>query len=360
MTASTSARLVRKAVLPVVAITALILLLLYLQGTIGGHKVRPHTVPLSESGAPAGKIVPVEQREVEDVIDWPGTVTSRTVANVAPKVMAHILEVRVNIGSMVKSGEVVATLDDREVRARTQQARAAMTAAEARAGQAEADLRRVRTLFQKQAATSQDLEALEARAKAGRAQVAEARDALTEAQVLLGETTIRAPLDGVVAGRLVDPGDMAVPGKPVLVIQDPHSLRLETYVPARCAGMLAIGKGVQVRFDVPARELQARIEEIAPTTDPQSRTQLIKAALPPAPELQPGIFGTLRAPCGSHVAVLIPTSAVTRKGQLEMVRVLENGSPRLRDIKTGVTYADRTEVLSGLHAGEQVLVSDES
>jgi RND family efflux transporter MFP subunit len=352
------AHIAKKAGLPVAAIAALILLLLYLQGTIGGHKVGPHTVPLPGTAAPAGTAVAAEQREVEDIIDWPGTVASRTVANVAPKVMAHILEVRVNIGSVVKTGDVVATLDDREVRARTQQMRAALTAAEAHAGQAEADLRRARMLLQKQAATPQDFDAVEARAKAARAQVAQARDAVAEAQVLLGEATIRAPFDGVVAERLVDPGDMAVPGKPVVVIQDPHTLRLETYAPARCAGMLTIGKEVQVRFDAPAREVQARIEEIAPTADPQSRTQLIKAALPSVPELQPGTFGALRTPCGTHVAVLIPTGAVIRKGQLEMVRVLEAGAAHLRDVKTGVTYGDQTEVLSGLRAGEQVLVSN--
>jgi RND family efflux transporter MFP subunit len=354
------AHIAKKAGLPVGAIAALVLLLLYLQGTIGGHKVGPHTVPLAEGGVPAGEIVPVEQREVDDVMDWPGTVASRTVANVAPKVMAHILEVRVNIGSVVHSGEVLVTLDDREVKARAQQARAALTAAQAHAGQAETDLRRVRMLFHKQAATSQDLDAVEARAKATGAQVAQARDLVTEAEVLLGETTIRAPLDGVVSARLVDPGDMAEPGKPVLAIQDPHSLRLETYVPTRCAGMLTIGTEAQVRFDAPARELQARIDEIAPTADPQSRTRLIKAALPPAPDLQPGLFATLRAPCGRHLAVLIPTRAVMRKGQLEMVHVLEHGNPRLRDVKIGVTYGDQSEVLSGLRPGEQVLVSGDS
>ncbi len=354
------AHIAKKAGLPAAAIAALIFLLLYLQGTIGAHKVGPHTVPLPETGAPSGTAVAAEQREVDDIIDWPGTVASRTVAQVAPKLMAHILEVRVNIGAAVQAGDVVATLDDREVRARAQQARAALTAAQAHAGQAEADLRRQQTLFQKQAATQQELDAGEAQAKAARAQVAQANDAVTEAQVLLGETTIRAPFAGVVAERLVDPGDMAVPGKPVVVIQDVHTLRLETHIPARCAGMLTIGKEVQVRFDAPAREVPARIEEIAPTADPQSRTQLIKATLPAAPELQPGIFATLRAPCGTHVAILIPSGAVIRKGQLEMVRVLEDGRARLRDVKTGMTYDDQTEVLSGLHAGEQVLVSNAS
>jgi len=352
------AHVIKKASLPVAAIAALVLLLLYLQGTIGAHKVGPQRVPLPASATLSGVAMTVEQREVEDIIGWPGTVTARTVADIAPKVMARILDVRVHIGAVVEAGDVVAILDDREVRARAQQASAALAAARAHAGQVEADLRRMRTLFQKQAGTQQDLDAVEAQAKAARAQVAQANDAVTEAQVLLGETTIRAPFGGVVAQRFADPGDMAVPGKPVVVIQDVHTLRLETRIPARCAAGLTVGREVEVRFDVPARAVAARIEEIAPTADPQSRTQLIKAALPAALESQPGAFGTLRAPCGTHVALLIPTGAVIRKGQLEMVRVLEEGTPRLRNIKTGATYDDHSEVLSGLHAGEQVLVSN--
>lgn len=353
-------RIPRKAFIAAGGILALILVLLYLQGSIGGRKVRPGTVPLPAAGTPPSTTVPVEQREVEDIIDWPGTVTSRTVANVAPKVMAHILEVHVNIGSRVKAGDVIATLDDREVRARAQQARGALTAAQAHAGQAEADLRRLRTLFQKQAATRQDLDAVEARATAARAQAAQARNALAEVQVLVGDTTIRAPFDGVVAERLVDPGDTTVPGKPVVVIQDTHSLRLETHVPARCTGTLTVGKEVEVHFDAPARDVPAHVEEVAPIADPQSRTQLIKIALPSVPDLQPGMFGTLRGPCGTHLAVLVPTAAVIRMGQLEMVRVLEDGRPQLRDVKTGTTYGNRIEVLSGLRPGEHVLLNNGS
>src|SRR5512143_1688096 len=191
------------------AVIALILLLLYIQGTIGGHKVRPVTVPLGTAGSPTLNTVTVEKRQVDDVVDWPGTVRSRSVANVAPKVMARVLEVRVTAGTCVKQGEVVAVLDDRELRSRAEQARAALAAAEAQAGQAEADSRRARVLIQKPAPTPQALGAAEARAKATRAQAAQARDGLSEVQVLLGETTVRAPFDGVVAERLVDPGDMA-------------------------------------------------------------------------------------------------------------------------------------------------------
>jgi membrane fusion protein, multidrug efflux system len=352
------ARIPTKALIAAGAIVGLILLLLYLQGTIGGHKVAPGIVPLPAGGEIArASAVAVEQRDVEDLIEWPGTVTSQTVANVAPKVMAHVLEVRVRAGATVKAGEVIATLDDREVRARVAQARAALGAAQAQATQAEADQRRLRSLFEKQAATAQDLDAVDARAKATRAQVAQARDAVAEAEVLLGETTVRAPFDGIVAQRLVDPGDMAVPGRPVVVIHDPTSLRLEAHVAERCIGALRTGMEVPARFDTPPRQLTAHIEEIAPMADPQSRTFLVKAALPSEPDILPGLFGTLRSSCGRHAALLVPAGAVSRKGQLERVQVVVDGVPLLRDVRTGKMYGNRIEVLSGLSEGEMVVIA---
>lgn len=340
------------------AVVALILLLLYIQGTIGGHKVRPGIVPLGTTGTTTPKTITVEKRQVDDIVDWPGTVRSRSVANVAPKAMARVLEVRVTAGTPVKQGDVVAVLDDRELRSRAEQARGALTAAEAQAGQAETDLRRARTLFQKQAGTQQDLDAAESRAKATRAQVAQARDGLAEAQVMLGDTTLRAPFDGVVAERLADPGDMATPGKPVVVIHDPQSLRLEADVGERCTAPLAVGQEIPVRLESLQRDVAARIEVIAPVADPQSRTFLIKAALPPQPDLRAGIFGTVRITCGTHPALLIPAAAVTRTGQLESVRVLTEGQPRTRNVRTGKTYGEQFEVLSGLREGEQVVVGE--
>jgi RND family efflux transporter MFP subunit len=356
MSAHHIGRMPRKAVFAAAAVAALVLLLLYLQGTIGGRKVAPGVVPLPAGGAASHHLATVEKREVQDVIDWPATVRSRTVANVAAKAMARVLEVRVTAGTAVRRGDIIAVLDDRDMKARADQARAALAAAEAQAAQADADLRRGQTLFRKGASTQQELDGVEARSKSTRAQVAQARDALTEVQVLLGDTSMRAPFDGVVAERLVDPGDMAVPGKPIAVIHDPGSLRLETHVPEGCAGMLSLGMDVTARIDSPVREAAARIEEIAPAADPQSRTFLVKAALPALPGLRPGTFGSLRTPCGAHVALLVPPAAVSRSGQLEAVRLVVDGDIRTRNVRTGKTYGDRVEVLSGLQEGQRVIV----
>jgi RND family efflux transporter MFP subunit len=346
----------KKAVFALGGLLALVLLLLWVAGSIGGEKVAPGTVKPPAPAVPAGRAVAVEKAEVEEFLEWPGTVRSRTEARPASKLLARVLEVKVRAGDPVKAGDTLAVLDDRDVRLRADQARSALASAEAQAAQAGADHARVKGLFEKQASTQRDLEAAEARAKSAAAQVAQARDAVKEAEVTLGEAVVKAPIDGIVAEKLVEPGDTAAPGRPLFTLHDPSSLRLEAQVPESCAAKASVGMAVRARIDALGSEVTATVEEIAPAADPQSRTFLIKAALPPAKDLRPGTFGRFLQPCGKKTALLIPAAAVSRSGQLEMVRVLEDGEARTRHVKTGKAHGDRVEVLSGLREGEKVLV----
>lgn len=352
----TTRRLPTRPIAAAAAVLGLIVLLLYLQGTIGGHKVAPGQVAAPTVPAAGAAPAVVEEREIGDVVDWPGTVTARLSAEVAPTVMARVLDVGVRAGSTVRRGDIVATLDARDLSARREQAEAALAAAAAQARQADADLERARQLFAKEALTHQDLDAVEARAATARAGAAQARQALAEARVRLGETAVRAPFDGVVAIRYLDPGDTAGPGAPVVLIQDPSTLRLEVDLSERCAAPLAIGDELLARIGSPPVELAARIEELSPVADPISRTRHVKAALPADGTLRPGTFASVRLACGTRRALLLPAAAVRRAGQLETVRVVVDGAPLVRSVRTGAVVGDQVEVLSGLRAGDTVLV----
>lgn len=346
----------RKVAFSLLGVAGLVFLLLYLQGALGGNKVAPGVTPSAlKEAAPAGNGVAVIRREMDDVLEWPGTVRSRIQAQPASKLLARIKEVRVDLGQAVKADEVIAVLDDRDVKARVEQAKSAVTAAQAQAAQTDAEFARTKNLFEKEAATKRDLEAAEARWASARAQVDQARQAVAEAEVLLTETTVRAPFDGVVTEKWVQAGDTAVPGRPLVAIQDPRHLRLEAAVPESCARKAALGMEVRVRIDSVGREMVARLEEVAPVADPESRTFLLKAALPSAEAVRPGMFGRFIQPCGTKSVLLVPASAVTRAGQLEIVRVLEDGGARVRHVRTGKTYGELVEILSGLREGERVL-----
>ena len=339
------------------AVVALILLLLYMQGTFVS-KVSPGLSPLaSDSNTPKSDTVQVEKKQVDDILTWPGTVRSRTVANIAPKMTARIIEIKVHASDKVKKGDVIARLDEREIRAQEQAALAALSGVTAQATRAKADEQRTQSLYSKEAATRENFDAVLARAKEAQAGVSQATSTVNEIRTHLADTLLLAPFDGIVVKRLKEPGDMGLPGVPVVSLQTPQGLRLEADVPTTCAGRYHTGMDVIVRIDTLGQTVAAQIDEISPDVDSQTRTQLIKVALPAMAGLQPGYFGWLEQACDQHDALLIPVSAVEHIGQLEVVKVLSEGRQLMRHIRTAKIFGDQIEVISGLQADEAVIVN---
>ncbi|WP_434130986.1 efflux RND transporter periplasmic adaptor subunit [Methylocaldum sp. GT1BB] len=357
MTHATHSR--TKLVYALIAVAVLILLLVWMQGGFK-DKVEPGvSEALVDGGVDKNaSTAQVIRKEVEKVFAWPGTIAARTVAQIAPKIPGRILEITVRAGDRVKQGQVLARLDERETRSRLGQARAALAAAEAQAGRARADARRIQNLYDKEAATRQALDAALAAARTAEAQVREARDAIREAESSLAETVLRAPFDGVIVERRLEPGDMALPGSPTLVLQESQRLRIESAIPAECAGLVEIGNELKVRIANPERELDAVVDEIQPAADPKTRTVLVKARLPEDSAVQPGAFGWLYQACGQDEVLLLPVSAVSRVGQLESVRLVVDDKVRLRHVRTGKRYDGQIEILSGLKEGDTVLLRE--
>lgn len=345
-----------KKYMSIVAVTlVLVLLLVYMQGGFVS-KIGPGTNPLTgETSTQASHTAVVEQELVGNMLAWPGTVKSRTVAGIAPRLTALITEINVNAGDAVKKGDVIARLDERDLRAREKAALAALAGASAHAVRTSADEQRISSLFEKEAATRESYDAAVALAKEAHARADQAAGALNEIRTRLADTLLRAPFDGIVIKRLKQPGDMGLPGVPVVTLQIPHGLRLEVEVPAACAGEFSVGEAVTVRIDTLNQTFSAPVDEIIPEMDAQTHSQLIKVGLPAIEGLKPGHFGWLEQSCGQHVALLIPVSAVQYLGQLEVVRVLSDGRQSMRHIRTGKTIGDRIEVISGLRAGEIVM-----
>jgi RND family efflux transporter MFP subunit len=320
-------------------------------------KVRPGTAQAAEKGEPVrGPTAKVIFKEINETMLWPGTVTARTVAQIAPKVPARILAINVNTGDAVKAGQIVARLDPAELQSRVNQTRSALAAAEAQSAKAGADLRRTQSLFDQEAATQQSLESAQAAAHTSAAQVAEARAAIATAESVLEETVLRTPFDGTVLKRNLEPGDMALPGSPVLTVQSGQRLRVEASIPTSCAGNLRLGDSLQAR--IAENNYSLKVEEITPAADPKTSTVLVKAGLEHSPSTKPGMFVWLEQKCGSRKSLLIPSSAVNRSGQLESVLLVLDGNTRLRHIRTGKTHDGWVEVLSGLNEGDVVLTGE--
>lgn len=338
------------------AVVALILLLLWMLGLLGGGKVEPGQTPQAAQQQPGAKTARVEQRIVQDVLAWPGTVKARSEAQIAPKIAARIIDIKVRAGDKVKKGDLIALLDPAAIKAKESEAAATLAALRADAERARADEKRIRNLFEKEAATREAFEQTVAQARAAEARMRAAGSALQEAGINRSETELRAPFDGVIVERLQEPGNMGMAGVPLATLHKTAALRIEAAVPVRCATQIHLGSSAQTRIETLPESLTAEIDEIVPEVDAQTRTILIKATLPAQPGLQPGLFGWLEQACSEHQALLIPAQAVRHIGQLEIVKVLAGDQVSTRHVRSGKQHDGQVEIQSGLNAGETVLL----
>lgn len=284
--------------------------------------------------------VPAVRDALGSFEEAPGTVRPVDAAVLSAKVAGTIDFVDADPGRRVRAGDVLVRIDDREIRARLESAQAALD-------QAERDFARFQKLHADRVITTQEFEAAQTKLRAARA----AKD---EAETALAYTVVAAPFDGVVTRRHVQRGDLAVPGRALVEVENPGALRLEATVPESLAPVLELGQRLGVRIDAARALLEGVVAEIAPVSDPASRTVLVKLDLPPHAGVRSGQFGRLRVPAPDRAALRIPESALIRRGHLEFVVVNDEGTARLRIVRTGRREQGMVEVLAGLEEGEEV------
>jgi HlyD family secretion protein len=358
-------------------------IVLYAAGFLGGKRVAPGAVQEPLGLAAPARTAHAERVRVPAVEEPVGTVQSRRRVEVAAQVVARIVEICADAGDPATKGEMLLKLDDRELRARADQARQALAAAEAAREravqakvrgdalltQAKARYERVQTLFKGAAATEQQIEDAEAaflEAEAGvadagaaiaaaEAQIQGAKNVVTEAEVALGYAEITAPLDGVVTERLVEVGDLALPGRPLLVVLDQKALRFEAAVREGLVAHVHEGATLEVEIPAAGATVAGTVSEIIPAADPRSRTFRARIDLPEREGVYPGMFGRLRLPIGEREIVRVPRAAVVHVGQLETVVVKDGSRWVRRYVTTGRSLPeDAVEVLSGLGGGEEI------
>ena len=365
-------------------IAALLLFLVTLPALSGcqdNGKIQPgKTVSTSGKEKPPAATTRAQIETIRRWFEASGTVRPRTETRIESQITAQVVSVDVRPGSRVTKGQVLISLDNRQFKSRIDQARQglksaqasrkqaqqAVISAEAAHSQAEANFKRTQTYFNSEAATQQELEkaqSLYRQAKAGLerakeaqtgtlAGIKQAEEVIREAEIAMGYTRIIAPETGEVLKRMVEPGDLALPGKPLLVLQTAGAYRLEAHVREGLISEVRLGMHLPATIATLDKEVSTEVEEIIPYADPQTRTFLVKAALPPISGLYPGMFGNLRIPILTEKVVIIPENALKKVGQLELVIVNEGDRWTRRYIKTGRRLGRQIEVLSGLNGDE--------
>jgi RND family efflux transporter MFP subunit len=305
----------------------------------GCHKT-PVASP-TELPAATVRVQTVERKSRVATEDVVGTVRPKLSAAIEAKISGRIEQMWVVPGQLVKAGQRLVLLDAHEIQARLDQAAAARQ-------QAESDLKRDTDLLRQKILAPSDFDS--AQSKFRMTAAAEA-----EAKTMLDYTQINAPFDGVITRKLADVGDLAAPGKALLQMENPDTMRLEADVPEALAGQVKMGDPLAVRIAAVSREIEGVVAEMSPTADPNSRTYLVKLDLSGATGLRSGQFGHVVVPVGEANAIRVPAAAVIQRGQMEIVFVVVNGHAQLRLVKTGKHVGDERELVSGLNSGESIV-----
>jgi RND family efflux transporter MFP subunit len=300
--------------------------------------------------------------------------------------MGTITSVRVREGDRVRRGDALATIDERQVGAQRRQAEAALAearqaeqaahaareAAAAGAELAAATHRRYQAMLAMESVSRQEFDEVDARRRQAQAaldqaedlqkaagqRVRQAAEALAAASVSAGDATVTAAFDGIVTARLVDPGDLAAPGKPLLNMEKAGGHRVDIRVPEAHVRSVRTGQAVSARVEGPAPvSMEGVVDVVAPAADPASRSFLVKVRLPSGADVRSGMFVRVALAVGEDRLTAVPASALIQEGQLTgLYLVTAEGRARFRLVRTGRRLGDRVEVISGLAEGSRFVV----
>ncbi|MGE5116525.1 MAG: efflux RND transporter periplasmic adaptor subunit [Betaproteobacteria bacterium] len=286
---------------------------------------------------------------------------------IAAQVAGPIVELAVKPGDIVKAGQLLLRIDARAAEQSAAASDAQVQAARAQLELAKRELERQRQLFEQQYISRAALDRAQAEFDATRAQVAAQLAGAQAVRTQSGFYVVNAPYAGVVADVPVSLGDMAMPGRPLLTVYDPQALRVTAAVPQTVLARL--GAGDAVRAELPGLPAERRWMNPARTTvlpivDAATHTGQIRLDLPAGTAgVTPGMFARawLPAAAAAGARLTVPTRAVVRRAEMTGLYVLDGeGRPLLRQVRLGRAQGESVEVLSGVSAGDRVVIDPQA
>lgn len=319
--------------------------------------------PLSQADAP--KAIPVELMQVapvqlQETTELSGVLDAIRAVDVVAEVSGKVQTVHRDVGHIVRTGDVLASLDTQVIRQTLNQADAALLAAEAREGLAREDLGRDSTLVGNGDIAQAVFDASRMSYTAALADLKAARAARELAARSLREADMRAPFTGSVARRYVDVGTFITPGMPAFRVVDIDSLRLVVNVAQHHVGRLSRGSEVSIIIEaLPGLRLAGRIRSIAPEADVMTRTFPVEVVLanPPGEPLRSGLVARATVVLGARGAsIAVPREAVIRRTGGQYVFVVSDSTAEQRLVTVGPLIGDRYVIEEGLQHGDRLVV----
>lgn len=303
--------------------------------------------PKEELQPIAATAVTIEPQMLDSVLSASGTLSSRNTSLLSSKVMGRVVELTVNEGDSVKKGRLLVKIDSGEIRAQAYQAQAAYS-------NAKLHYERIKRLYEEKAATQMEME----QATLG---FESARAGLNAAKAMESYTAITAPISGRIVERRINLGEMALPGQPILKIEDNANLRLEVTLKEQDLRFVHPGQPATVRIDaLPGREIMGRVAQVVPAADVRTHSFIAKIDIPADRSLITGMYGKAFFTVGKREAILVPHSAVVQRAGLTGVYIVSHeGNALFQMVQLGEEAGENVEAITGLKPGDRVVVDSQ-
>jgi RND family efflux transporter MFP subunit len=337
----------------------------------GGERVSGATTAVAP--LPAVSVVRAENGTLESAIELSGNLAPDARVEIRSKLAGTLETVPVQLGDRVTEGQVLATLDRREIDAQVDAAvaavavvRAGVDAADAAFENAGQEVERARGLYEKGAIPKQRLEAAETQWRASKAQrdlananVEQANAALRRAREVQRDATLRAPIAGVIVERNYDAGNLVGPGtdKPVVAVANLRSLKLEAGVSELEAGRLKSGAAARVTVQArPGDVFNGRVAALAPEVDTRNRHFRVEIRVANADlAMLSGMYATARIPTATAQGAIVPREAVFDRNGGRAVYRVQGDVVSIVAVKEGLSDGKRVVLLSGVQAGDTIV-----
>ena len=298
-----------------------------------------------------------------------GKIEAENSANLSTRMMGYVTKVHVKVGQKVGAGQLLVSINNTDLHAKKAQVDASILQATAAYNNAKKDYDRFVNLYAQQSASQKELDDMTARYEMAKATLEGARQMRNEVMAQFSYSNITAPFSGEITNTFVKEGDMANPGMPLVSIEGASRMQVTAMVSESDISSITNGMAVKIMVKSLNKEVAGKVSEVSGSAKNTGGQYLVKVNLTQTDKsILSGMFVNVQFPVANKKEstsvvsdkVMVPESALVKQGQLTGIYTVGNGNTAiLRWIRTGKSFGSQVEVLSGLAANENYIVSAE-
>jgi len=302
--------------------------------------------------------------ESNSFISASGKIEAVQSANISTRMMGFVNNIHVNVGDKVSKGQLLLSINSTDISAQKAQVEASITEATAAFKNAEKDYNRFTALFKENSASQKEMDDISANYEMSKARLEAANQMKNQVNAQLSYSNITAPFNGIITGKFVNKGDMANPGMPLISVETPGKYQIISMITESEITSIKKGTNVSVTVKSTNQLVTGKVTEVSSSAKNTGGQYLVKVVLNKTDaKLLSGMFTSVQFPIEKDIkaessVVLVPQNALITQGQLTGVYTIGNENVAiLRWLRVGKTFGNQVEVLSGLSADEQYIVS---